>query len=288
MPRTTTRVLLAATLSALLLASAAQAAPTIAITSPAEGTSVSRSDETMVVTGTAAFDAPIASNRTYFLRRDVCGVAGIRQLSVVAGAETIGCGGATAIATPIVDNYTAIDGVPILVDPAKLTAKLTIVTGAFLAGVGGGTGNETIAVTLRGTTADGSTVTLGTGTKTTLITPNQDEVTNVIDFAVTAVPDVLTGLAMETRISGTVARSYVSYAGASKLELSILDPGAVQVSSDSATFSASKTVYAALAADGTWIADVAIPATGQRKIYARAVQGALKSASAIVGITVVP
>jgi hypothetical protein len=288
--RNLTRAVVAAVGSVVLLVAAAQATPTIAITSPVDGTTLSRALETFTVSGTATFDAPVPVTRKYHFRRDACGTAANanRRLSVIVGAETIGCGGLTSAATPLVDVYPAVDGVPVTVDPTK-DAKVTMVVGAWLSGVGGGIGQEKIDAVLSGRTADGQTVTLGTGTDTILVTPDQDEVTHTITIPLAdSATQRLTSLTLQTTIGGTVVRSYVSYGGASFLELPIMDTGTVQVSADSATFTATKTVDAVLNSDGTWVAEVPAPAAGQRKLYARAVQGTTKIDATPVTITVVP
>ena len=287
MRRLPTRVTVLALAAVLAFSAVASATPTVAITTPLAGSTFSRAVfDTISVTGTATFDAPVAATRKFYLRREVCGAnnPGTR-LSTVAGGETIGCGGLYSAATPIVDTYPAQNGLPVVVDATK-QAKLTIVTGAWVSGVGGGIGQEKIDVTLTGVTAEGETKTIGTGTKTTLVTPDQDEVTTVIDIPLQQLTDVFTAFTMRTSISGTVMRSYVSYGGASFLEVPIMDVGTVQVSSDSSTFSATKTVDAVFQSDGTWAAEIPVPSAGARTIYARAVQGATKINAEPVSITV--
>ena len=117
--RNLTRTLTYVAGAVVLLAAAAQATPTIAIVSPVEGATLSRTLETITVSGTATFDAPVPVTRKYHFRRDACGNAANanRRLSVTAGGETIGCGGLTSAATPLVDVYPAADGVPVTVDP---------------------------------------------------------------------------------------------------------------------------------------------------------------------------
>src|SRR5687768_3406888 len=99
--RNLTRAVVAAAGAVVLLAAAAQATPTIAITSPVDGTTLSRALETFTVSGTATFDASVPVTRKYYFRRDACGTAANanRRISVIAGAETIGCGGLTSAAT---------------------------------------------------------------------------------------------------------------------------------------------------------------------------------------------
>ena len=288
-PRKLLHVLGAAAGAVVMLAATAQATPTIAITDPADGTTVSRSQETMLVSGTAAFDAPVATTRQYYFRRDACGNAADanRRLSVVKGGEDIGCGGLTSAAQPLVDVYPAVDGVPVTLDPTR-DATVKVVAGAWLAGAGGGAGQEKVDAVLTGVTADGDTVTIGSGTDTVLVTPNMDVVTHTITVPLDdAATQQFNALTLTTTISGTVGRSYVSYAGDSLMDLPIMDAGTVQVSGDSSTFSASKTVDAVLNGDGTWTAEIPVPTAGARKIYARAVQGTSKINATPVAITVV-
>jgi hypothetical protein len=276
---------------AVALPFAAQAAPTITVTGPASGSVFSKEGtETIPVTGTVSFDTPApAVDRTFYFRRELCGnVAGAnRRLSVVKGSETIGCGAPNSAVTPIVDNYPAVDGLPLLIDASK-QAEVTVVESAFVADVGGGVGQEKIEALLTGTTVSGETKTIGTGSETQLVTPDKDEVTHTFSFALTDPGEVLTALNLRITTSGTLGRSYTNYAGASFLKLPIFDVGTVQVSGDSATFSAVRTVTATVAPDGTWTADVPTPSVGARKIYARAVQGTNKVSVDPISVTIIP
>lgn len=274
---------------AVALPFAAHADPVLTVTSPEPGSTFSRAFETIPVTGTVSFDAPPPVMRTFYFRRDACGSAAgaNRRLSVIQGGETIGCGGLATAAQPITDIYPAIDGLPVVVDITK-QAQVTVVEGAWVSGVGGGLGQETIQATLTGATLAGETKTLGTGTSQVLVTPAEDEVTHTVDLDLTDPGEVLTSLTLTVRKSGTLVRSYTSYAGASFLKLPILDIGSVQVSSDSASFSQARTVDAVIASDGTWSADVATPSVGERKLYVRAVQGAVKVNAEPIPVTIVP
>jgi hypothetical protein len=239
------------------------------------------------VTGTVAFDEPQSTNRRYQLRRDACGTtsAANPRLSVFGGGESIGCGGLTSAATPIDVTYPAVDGLPLRVDASR-SARLTLTQGAWVAGVGGGFGQETVAATLQGV-VDGEVVTLGTGTASTVVTPADDKVTTVVDIPLTGVTsdDVVTALSLVTRVSGTVGRSYVAYGGASFLDLPLTDIGRVDVTIGSYGASA---VGAVVEPDGTWRAEVPMPTPGTRTVNARAVQNGVTVRAEPVTITVTP
>ena len=269
----------------------AQAAPVVQITSPVSGATISRAAQPeLLVTGTAAFAPPVESTRTFYLRRDACtdGVDNER-LSVVNGSDGgDGCGliGAGNLTT----TYPAADGVPVTVDADRnLTGK--IVTSSFEPSTGGiGAGQAQVRITLKGTGADGAAQTIATGTQTYLVTPGTPQHTATYDLDVPAALDdkTFTALSLDvTYMTGVVLHSFTALSGASFVTLPIMDSGTVLVS-DSSSFSATRTVTATLAADGTWQAQLKTPTARSRVIYARATQAADKTDAAPVGITVTP
>jgi hypothetical protein len=266
----------------------ASAANTISVTSPANGATFSRAIwETIPVTGTATFGVPVATTKTFYLRRDGCGATAgpaNTRLSVASGTDGgDGCGNTLGGVSAATTQYPAADGVPLTVDAGK-TAKVTIVLSSFT-GLGG-VGNQQVTATLTGL-AGNQTKTLGTGSQTILIVPGTDVYTYEITFPVANPGAALSSLNLAVGIGGGFQHGHVNLNGASKVDLPILDKGRVEVSSDSATFSPSKTVEAVVSPDGTWTAEVVVPSAGSRKIYARAVQtGSSTVNAAPVSITV--
>jgi hypothetical protein len=283
----------------LLAATSVQAAATIAITSPADGAQVSRSaTPTLLVSGTAAFDEPVAATRTFYLRRDDCGGDNDNpHMSVRQGSDGgSGCGYLTGLQTvntvfvatgdhSLAQEFTAVDGVPFTIDSLGKVGGTLVVGG--LAG-----GQATHDITVTGVSTTNDVHTLLETSETITLDPS------AFDHTVTfegEVDDVLAGVEFRSitfavNIHGPILGEYgyIEKNGASKLDVPIMDAGTVEVAADSATFSAARTVTATVKPDGTWEAEVATPATGERKIHARAVQGATKITAVPVGITVLP
>lgn len=283
-------------LAAVVLAASAQAAVTIAITSPSAGETVSRSAmPELEVTGIAGFAAPIPASRTFYLRREQCASGNDdARLTLVKGSKDVN--GCSFIAQPanevlhrlgdaLFTTYSASDGIPVTMGAGKVTGVIRT-GGSF--GLPAMAGQSEVDVRLTGLTADGESKTLISKTYTSILTPAQSVNDVVIDEAVPAdaVESRLVALSLDVTLRGAqVGNGSITMNGASFLTLPILDTGTVLVSTVS-TFSASKTVTAELGEDGSWTALVETPLVGSRTIYARAVQGSERT-TASVPITVV-
>ena len=266
--------------------------PSITITSPSGGQSFSRAIfDTITVQGVAAFPPPAAATRKFFLRRAGCGTATDNpHLSVVGGTDGgDGCGQVADPAAGAATSYPAINGLGFLLDTAG-KAKATIVSSSFqgLEGSPGfGAGNVTLTTTLSGRVGN-ATKTIGTGTVTYLVTPGTPTYSNTVEMTLSpALADaVVSSLTLAIDYSGAGAlHGYTALNDSSFVELPIFDPGVVEVS-DSATFSAARTVAAQFQPDGTWVAEIDTPSAGNRTINARAVQVGTKVTASPVAITV--
>ena len=266
----------------------AATAPTISITTPANGATFSRSaSETIIVTGTSTFGAAVPATKTFYLRRDACGAtqgAPNPRLSTTSGTDGgDGCGNLLGGASATTTNYPAENGLPLTIDPGK-NAKIVIATSSW-SGFGG-VGNQQVSVTLTGQ-AGNQTKTLGSASQTVLLTPGTDVQNYEFIFPVQNPGAPLSSLDLAVTIGGGFQHGHVNLNGASFVELPVLDTGRIDVSSDSSSFAAAKTVQAEIASNGTWTAEIVTPAAGSsRKIYARAVQGGTTTQAAPVSITV--
>ena len=292
---------LLAPLTALVVAvpmvTGALAAPAISITSPAPGATFSKAaSPTIAVTGTAGFAEPIASERTFYLRGEGCGGEETFWLSTLSGDDGFdGCGYSTLpiqelihqVDGPTPYNFTAEDGVPVLLDASRDVAG-TIRSESWLGDGAPGVGQVVVDVTLRGRSDQNQSLVLGSDTVETVNT-GTDGVQ--ADFTID-LPDeldrvTLNELTLDVEVHGVNWNSNnLGLSGDSSFALPILDGGRVDVSSDSSTFLPAKTVQALVNPDGTWVAEIATPSTGNRKIYARAVQAGVTTQATPVSIVV--
>ena len=296
MRRTTRFLALAATLT-VFAAGAAQAAPSIAITTPTDGTTISRANGTMAVRGTSAFDAPIPAQETFYLRGSGCGATESFWLSTTTGTDEYdGCG--TIGGLPINEvlyqtggapsTFSAQDGVPVMIDASRDvtgTIRAESWTGAGTPGVG----QVVVEVSLTGSTDSGDSFVLGSGTFEA-VNAAKDGVQFPFTFNLA---DELQGaqlsdLTISVEVHGANWNSSnLGLEGDSKFTLPMFDAGKVEVS-DSAVFTAARRYRASIAPNGTWTAEIPVPSAGTRSIYARAVQGSATTLATPVSITVVP
>lgn len=292
MTRHILRTLLAAIAAAGLLALPAQAEPLIAITSPAEGATVSRAIEPeMTVTGTVTPADAVATARTFYLRRDACGgtAAQNTRMSLRTGTDGgDGCGStyaglptevfATAGQSTGTTSYPAADGLPVVLDATKQ------VTGTMKFAADGPVGIARVEMWL---TSDAGEV-----GRTTVEKTLQGDLEYEVPFAFN-VAQALAGKTLKTltwnfRVRGVGAlNGFVSLNGASLVNVPVLDTGLVEVSTTS-NFSPSKSAFVPLADDGTWSTEIVTPTTGARAVYARILQAGKTVASATTNFNVVP
>lgn len=266
-------------------------AVTIAITSPVNGATISAGAPALEVAGTANFDAPVATRRTFLLHFADCGGTSHAWLSTKSNADQDGCGYVAqpanealhAAGEALAWTYMAEDGVPFLLDSGSLLGTITT-AGYPLPPAQAGQVSTDIVITAD--TDDGG-VTLVNQTYEYTVTPQSSTYGIPLDVAVpaSAVGLEVTGLTIDVTIRGLqVGHGTVAVNGKSSFSLPILDRGVVEVST-SPTFKADSTVQA-MQTGGTWFAELPVPAAGARKIYARAVQGTTKQSATPVSITV--
>ena len=292
MTRTTFRTLLAALAVAAVFALPAQGAAQLAITSPISGSTISRAAEpTINATGTATLADPVASTRTFYLRRDACGGTAPANLRMTLRTGTDAgdnCGStyaglptevfATAGLSTGTTAYPATEGLPMVLDVAKK------VTGTMKFSADGPVGIARVEIWLASDQGE-----VG---RTTVEKTLQGDLTYEVPFTFDVAPALagktLKSLALNFRIRGVGAMNgFVTLNGASFVTVPVLDPGLLEVSTV-ANFSPSKSFYVPLSEDGTWEQEIATPTTGERALYARIQQAGQTVASATSTFTVVP
>jgi hypothetical protein len=298
---------LAATLAVVVMAGAAVAAPTVSITSPANGTTVSRSQTpTLALAGAVNFDTPASVDAKYYLRQNVCSNAttDVRSLApTFSNADAASCGYNGNI-TPLNEVVQIVDGVPGLVLdyslqdqflPVTLDATKPITGNLRLAsfnanGVGVGVGVTTVDVTVRGT-VNGSEQTVGSASVSYQHLPgtvNKDLAFSITPGAALDKKD-LTTLTLDVYIHGVnLAHGWLFFRGLSHVTVPSYTASfdrKVQVAVDNGSFSSAGVT---LGADlTTWGGSIATPSAGfTHAIKARAVQGSVVSAPTEVAVTV--
>jgi hypothetical protein len=268
-------------------------APTISIGSPSSGATFSRAVwETIPVSGLAGFDVPVAADRTFYLRGSGCGATEVFWLSVESGSDEYdGCGIIGGLPAQEVfqeaSSFPSQDGLPVLLDASKNVTGQIRAESWFGAGIPGA-GQVKVDVDLFGTKTTNQSVAIGSAAVEALNSGTDGvNVSFNIDIPANLDRVALKALTFQVLIHGANYNSgNLGLEGDSRFTLPIFDPGRVDVSSDSATFSAAKTVQATVDSNGTWSAEVVVPNAGSRKIYARAVQAGVTTNATPVSITV--
>jgi len=273
-----------------LFAAHVQAAPTVTITSPADGDTISRgANPTFTMAGDVSFDTPTPTSQKYFVRRATCSTAASDQmrLSIVQGTDSGGCGtlgsitplneiGSTVgVVAPAVDIYPAVDGLPLTLDASRpVTGQITL--SSFQPGVEAGGGTVTIDITLTGDSA-----TIGTTSVSYTVLPTQPPVASTFSIQPPASLDKrdFGAITLSVRVRGVhAAHGYFSYNGASFVTLPTYSASfdrRVQTQVNSGPW-VNATVGAEL---DDWSATVNTPGVGSHFIRARAVQGGVTSAA---------
>lgn len=267
-----------------LLAGQVSATATVTITSPADGSTISRSASPQFsMAGTASFDTPSATTTRYFLRRAACGGSADPQmrLSTVSGTDGgTGCGYiggwnllGTADEPGFAMDFPASDGVPLTLDASRaITARIVASSYRGISGspVGIAAGQATLTATLTG---DGQV--LGSQSVTQTIVPTTPQYTYDFSFQPAASLDKkdFTSLNLELTMRGPgVGHGYIEKSGASFVDVPAYTASfdrrvQVQVNNGSWT---NATVNASL---NGWNATLNTPGVGAHFIRARAVQG---------------
>ena len=273
------KLLAAATGAILLFPMAAHAAPTISILSPASGESISKSAEPeMLVIGEASFDAPVPSQSEFYLRNDgASDCSTIHTFLATEQGSDVGClyvaqpanEVLAQLGDPLTWDFPAEEGLPLTLNSGALTGTIVI---AYDLGVAVGAGQAIVTIT--GQTSQGQ-VTLATKNASFTATPATANYPIALNEPVAAslAGTELEGLSISVVIRGVTVGTagYVDLNGASHFSIPTLDGGLVEVST-SATFAPDKTVRAEIS-DGEFSGTVVTPAAGNRRVYARAVQG---------------
>lgn len=288
---------LAAAIAVVVMAGSVSATPIISITSPASGTSISRSQTpTLSLAGQVSFDTPIATSRRFFLRRADCGAADNPRLSVQQGGDGgSGCGdlvpgavreAATMLGAGVAsDNYPAVDGIPLTYDGSKAitgTIRYTSILRTAHAGT------ITVQVLL-----SSSAGTIGSATATEVIDPLTSQ--QDVEFTIPA------NAGLDKRDLGSLNLNVITrgmnalyglmvLSGASYLDVPSYSASfdrKVQVAVDSGAFSSSGIVVDPDLA--SWSGAITTPAAGSaHAIKARAIQGTVTSSPAEITVTVGP
>jgi hypothetical protein len=279
----------------LLAATAATAAPGLTITSPASGTTVSRSTTPMLaIAGTSAFDVPEASQRKFYLRRSLCASGNDdARLDIKKGSgEQTGCAYLAQPANQVLydteqgalsTTYPAEGGVPFTMDATKpIKGELQ---------VSGGVGQGIIVITLTGS-ANNETVELGKVVDERMLTSTgsvkiewqmqPDPALDKADFSDLSLDVMVRGFAPSY---GAIRHNGMSFFTVPTYTASFKQ--AVEYAIDSPTFAVKKT--AVLSADkATWSASLPTPTAGSHTLYARTVQGDFPGDAASAPFTVTP
>jgi len=266
---------------ALLAGMAVASTPSVTITSPKVGQSVSlRKTPVLGIAGTAAFATPAATNTKYYLRRDGCGTSNDNpHLSVTSGTDAgDGCGLTFAIVGvgSEVDHgayvdYPASDGLPLTIDSSRNITGVIDLEGIQSASAG----LVTVDLTLEGL-ENGSGVTVGTDSVQVLMVPGQTSYPVSFSFQPNGSVDKndLAGIDLRIYIHGPYINSgFIANSGASWITLPTWSASfaqSVQVSLDDPSFA--NPIAATLDPSG-WTAAVRTPAIGTHTLYARSIQG---------------
>ncbi len=305
--RTITTRLAVAAVAVLALAGPASAEPVLTVTSPAAGDTVSRSaTPQLAIAGTAAFDAPEATETKYFLRQNVCSNASTdtRSLSTTFSTSDAASCGYNGFITPMNEVFNTIDGqpaltiafpmedvsLPITLDASRPIAGVLRVSSFSVNGVAVGAGLAVVDVRLTGTVG-GMEQALGSTTVEYQALPGSAAGTDVawsINPDATLDKKDVSTLNLEVTIRGMNAlHGWLNYRGLSHLTIPRYTTSftpRVEVAIGTGAFSATGVTLSP--ETGTWTATRPTPAVGAHVIKARAVQGGSVSATQEIAIQV--
>jgi len=257
--------------------------PSVTITSPQTGSSVSlKRTPNLTVTGGATFASVTATTTKLYLRRDGCGTASDNpHLSVVPGAPDggEGCGfiggnGVASEAAPGIfsTDYPSSDGMPVILDTSRT------IQGTFdLQNDPAGVGQVTLDFQLEALVG-GEGILVGTDTETVLVDPTTADYP--VSFHITPNTSLekamVSGLDLHVFMHGAYSDSaYTGLSGKSFFTVpgySAAPNRSVELSLDDASFA--NPIAATLNSSATgYTASVKTPAIGTHKLYARATQG---------------
>jgi hypothetical protein len=279
---------------AVASAVAAASTPSVTITSPKAGSTISaKKTPSLAVAGSAAFASVSPGSTTFYLRRDDCGGNDNPRLSVVKGDPdggdgcglivnaVVGLGGDVDQAAFV--DFPAVDGLPLAFDAGRQ------ITGVIdLAGLGLGAAEVDVSMEAL---VNGEGVPIGSDSETAVLDPTAND--NPVPFtiqpnAALAGAD-LQGVDLRVHIHGPqIYSGFIGLSGKSYVDVPSFTASTargVQVSLDDATFA--NPIAASLSPSATgWSITVQTPAVGKHTVYARATQGYDTSAAASSTFTV--
>jgi hypothetical protein len=279
MPRTLRALFAAGTVVALTAVAAGAATPSVTITSPRAGQSISlKKNPYLAVAGGATFASTTAGTTRFYLRRDGCGTSNDNpHLSVTTGTDGgDGCGlifnavvgtGGDVDQGAFVD-FPASDGMPLaLSTTGPITGQVSL-TGAQV-------GLAYVDVTLEAL-INGEAVTLGKATGSATLDPTADYTPVPFSIQPSSTLDGSDLQALDVRVlvhgpniySGFVSLNGHSFADIPSYAASVSK--SVQVSLDDSSFA--NAVLARLSGSA-WSVALQTPAVGKHTIYARSTQG---------------
>jgi hypothetical protein len=262
---------------------AAASGPSVTITSPKTGSSVSlKRTPSLSISGGATFAAVNPTSTKLYLRRDGCGTSTDNpHLSVVAGSPDggEGCGfiggnGVAGEAAPglLSADYPSSDGMPIILDTSRT------IEGTFdLQNDTAGVGQVTLDFELEAL-VNGEGIVVGTDTENVLVDPTTSDYpvafhitpNSALEKAVTSGLDLhvwMHGAYSDSGYTGLSGKSFFSVPG-----YSAAPTRSVQLSLDDASFA--NPIAATLNSSATGsTASVKTTAIGTHQLYARATQG---------------
>jgi hypothetical protein len=279
MPRTLRALFAAGTVVALTAVAAGAATPSVTITSPRAGQSISlKKNPYLAVAGGATFASTTAGTTRFYLRRDGCGTSNDNpHLSVTIGIDGgDGCGlifnavvgtGGDVDQGAFVD-FPASDGMPLaLSTTGPITGQVSL-TGAQV-------GLAYVDVTLEAL-INGEAVTLGKATGSATLDPTGDYTPVPFSIQPSSTLDGSDLQALDVRVlvhgpniySGFVSLNGHSFADIPSYAASVSK--SVQVSLDDSSFA---NAVPARLSGSAWSVALQTPAVGKHTIYARSTQG---------------
>jgi hypothetical protein len=265
-----------------LLATGASAAPTVTITSPTNGATISRSvSPTLAVGGTVTFDAPQPSERTFYVREGLTPWLDVVQGSQPSTPATV------ASVSPLADEFAqpedidARNGVPFTLDGSRaITGVVSLTSYPEVEGMGAGAGLTRVDISVSGQVVGGNNEVLGTTTVSYTATPLQGRYDTPWSIQPPAALDKkdFSSLRLTLTVRGRNVNHGWRRANSTNLTMPIYTSSfsrAVEVSLDNGLFASTgvnlsedKASYAAI---------LSTPAAGAHFIKVRAVQGSSKS-----------
>lgn len=283
---------LAVAATALFAGIAVAAAPSVTITSPANGSKISlRHNAYLAIAGGVSFAATPAGTTTFYLRRDGCGTSNDNpHLSVTSGTDGgDGCGlifnAVTGVGGDVDQNafvdFPASDGMPLPLNGTQAIDGQVSLTG-------GQVGLAYVDVTLEALVG-GQPVTIGSATGSAVLDPTANSTPVPFSIAPNTALDGSDVQALDLRVhihGPNVYSGFISLSGASFVHVPSYAASvnkSVAVSIDDPTFA---NAVPARITGSTWSVAVQTPAIGSHTIYARATQGFDSSGSASSTFTV--